>query len=204
MRASIRFTLLFSLFLAVLMAGISPPPSEARDPICDIKEPYVAPPYIPPFVSPPKSKTRLRDNGDGTITDENSGLMWTQKDSYAALNNCLNYNQTREYVKNLRTGGYADWRIPTIKELNGIYDPTKQNVMSWNHDPEYPLALDEKFADGAAYWYWSADCGNTLLTECCARSYYFVNGLVDLRHFDQCNNGGVRAVRNIDNERKNE
>jgi len=193
----IRLAFLLSFVLTTVTARMFTPSVEARDPVCDVQEPYVAPPYIPPPATPPKSKVKLKDNGDGTLTGENSGLMWTQADSYAALNNCLNYNQAREYVENLRTAGYTDWRMPTIKELNSIYDPTQENVMSLDHDPENPLALDEKFADGAAYWYWSADCGKTELTACCARSFYFVKGMIDLRHFDQCNNGGVRAVRNV-------
>ena len=183
--------------LPFLTINFFPHSVEARDPICDIKESYVAPPYIPPLSIPTKPQTRLKDNGDGTITDGVSGLMWTKEDSHAALNECVNYYQAREYVKKLRTGGHTDWRIPTIQELQGIFDNTLENVMSWNHDPEYPLALDKIFADGAAYWYWSSDCGKTELTACCARSFYIVNGLVNLRHFDQCINGGVRAVRNI-------
>ena len=67
--------------------------------------------------------------------------------------------------------------------------------MAWDHDPEYPLALDSKFADGAAYWYWSSNCGTTELTQCCAKTLYFPTGIIGMRRFELCNNGGVRAVR---------
>ena len=158
-----------------------------------------APPYeAPEYVDPPKlpvSKSNLEDNGDGTLTDPDTGLMWTKKDSYADLNKCLTYTESREYVGNLKTGGYEDWRIPTIKELSSIYNDTYENVMAWDHDPEYPLALDSKFADGAAYWYWSIDCGTTEITQCCAKTLYFPTGIIEMRRFELCNNGGVRAVR---------
>ena len=36
----------------------------------------------------------------------------------------------------------------------------------------------------------------TDLTDCCARSFYFVTGMVHVRRFSMCNHGGVRAVRN--------
>ncbi len=154
---------------------------------------YEAPPYVPP--PPPESRLHLIDNGDGTISDPDSGLMWAQKDSYSDLQRCLNWHQSNEYVRTLNVGGHNDWRLPTLKELAGIYDDTKENVISMDHDPNEPLGLDEKFADGAAYWYWSSDFKETELTDCCARTFYFVKGMVHVRRFSLCAKGGVRAVR---------
>lgn len=155
-------------------------------------KPYESPPYVPP--PPPQSKVHLTDNGDGTITDHH-GLMWTQKDSYADLGKCLNWKESFEYVGSLTTGGYKDWRMPTTWELYGIYDDTVENVIAWDHDPENPLHLNSLFADGAAYWYWSGDKQDTMLTDCCAPSFYFVKGFSNMRRLSMCTNGGVRAVR---------
>ncbi len=155
-------------------------------------KPYEAPPYLPP--PPPQSKVHLTDNKDGTITNQ-LGLMWTQKDSYADLGQCLNWYQSYEYVKSLKTGGHSDWRMPTTMELYGIYDDTIENVIAWDNDPENPLHLHTMFADGAAYWYWSSYYDKTELTDCCSRSLYFVTGLANTKRFSYCHNGGVRAVR---------
>jgi hypothetical protein len=57
--------------------------------------------------------------------------------------------------------------------------------------------IDSKFADGAAYWYWSSDTGTTPLTRNCAKTLYFVKGIIEMRRFELCNNGGVRAARRI-------
>lgn len=172
-------------------------PFESRAGVKDVgpKEPYVAPHYIPP--PPPVSKLHLKDNGDGTISDPDSGLMWAQKDSHADLGRCLDWRQSKEYVEDLRTGGYDDWRMPSMPELAGIYDNTRENVISMDHDPEYPLALDEKFADGAAYWYWTSDYHKTDLANCCARLLYFVNGMGHTAPITRCKKGGVRGVRNV-------
>jgi len=64
------------------------------------------------------------------------------------------------YVNQLNTSGHNDWRIPTILELYSIYDDTVENVLAWDHDSNNPLHLDNRFADGAAYWYWSRKRGH--------------------------------------------
>ena len=174
-----------------------PSQSVAKDPICEVPLPYEAPPYVAPVEAPPESRLHLKDNGDGTLTDPDSGLMWARADSYADLGKCLNFKDSQKYVKNLQTGGHTDWRLPTVRELASIYDDTKESASSWDHNPAYPLALDEKFADGAAYWYWSGEAGQSEFTEGCVRTVYFVKGLVHLRQQDQCLNGGVRAVRSV-------
>ena len=187
---------IWSLVLGWIFVLVSTDFALAEELPCRLDPPYEAPAYVDP-PDAPASKSHIRDNGDGTLTDMVTGMMWTQKDSYADLNRCLTYPEAQNYVEKLRTGGYDDWKIPTIKELATIYDDTQENVMAWDHDPEYPLALSSKFADGAAYWYWSIDCGTTELTQCCAKTLYFVTGIIDMRRFELCNNGGVRAVRKV-------
>ncbi|MFZ5451239.1 MAG: DUF1566 domain-containing protein [Thermodesulfobacteriota bacterium] len=60
-------------------------------------------------------------NGDGTITDQATGLMWTQVDSGAAMNweAALSWVQTQNAANYL---GHRDWRLPNAKELQSIVD----------------------------------------------------------------------------------
>lgn len=52
------------------------------------------------------------NNGDGTITDNVTGLMWQE-----TLDNKMTYSEAIEYANESKIGGYDDWRIPNIKEL---------------------------------------------------------------------------------------
>lgn len=190
------YTFLF-VFLCSVDAALCPSVQAEEDSLSRYRQrvPYAAETFVPP--PPLKSTLRLADNGDGTITDPDTQLMWTKKDSYADLSRCMRWHEGKAYVENLTTGGYDDWRLPTQRELYSIYDFPKNNVMGWDHDPENPLHMDEKFADGAAYWYWTSKFYDTELTECCAVSFYFVQGTFHARRYTMCMNGGVRGVRRI-------
>ena len=73
---------------------------------------------------------RFKDNGNLTITDTKTGLMWMKNDSYLHTGHWLNWLESIEFIKQLNEKGFAnhyDWRTPTIKDLSTIYDPNKMN-----------------------------------------------------------------------------
>ncbi len=62
------------------------------------------------------SQTSYNDNGDGTVTDLNTGLIWQNNlpaDKY-------NYADCVSYADTCTLAGYTDWRLPTIKELYSL------------------------------------------------------------------------------------
>ena len=64
------------------------------------------------------------DNGDGTITDRVTGLMWG-KDSSSKL---YQYYMAEKYILGLNNkefAGYNDWRIPTLEELCSLLERGK-------------------------------------------------------------------------------
>ncbi len=66
------------------------------------------------------------DNGDGTISDLATGLMWMKDDSGAMLDKGeLNWQEGLEWVENLNYAGYDDWKMPDAKELHSIVDYTR-------------------------------------------------------------------------------
>ena len=63
----------------------------------------------------------FHDNGDGTISDNATGLMWMQDDNGEGVNweDALSYAESFEYA------GHSDWRLPDAKELQSIVDFTR-------------------------------------------------------------------------------
>jgi len=75
-------------------------------------------------------KNAFKDNGDGTVTDKPTGLMWMKVDSgklKAGKNKDgkLNWQEALTWAENLEYAGYSDWRLPNIKELQSIVDYTR-------------------------------------------------------------------------------
>lgn len=56
------------------------------------------------------------DNGDSTVTDTKTGLMWRKYDNGANVS----YTNAVIYTENLNYGKYANWRIPTMSEVKNI------------------------------------------------------------------------------------
>lgn len=63
-------------------------------------------------------ENQLIDNGDGTITDTATGLMWMQDDSGAGMD----WEDALSYAENLDAAGYDDWLLPDAKQLQSIVD----------------------------------------------------------------------------------
>ena len=58
------------------------------------------------------------DNGDGTITDNITGLLWEK----AHHDTRLDFHDAKRACENLTLGGRGDWRLPNIKELFSLAD----------------------------------------------------------------------------------
>ncbi len=89
----------------------------------------------------PRNPQSFTDNGDGTVTDNNTTLMWQQ--GIAAP---TTWDAAGTYCSNLSTGGYNDWRLPDPKELKSIV----------NHDNVNPSIDTTYFPGTANTWYWSS------------------------------------------------
>jgi len=83
----------------------------------------------------------LTDNGNGTVTDSRTGLIWEQGEPGA-----MTWGAALSYCEGRNLGGSTSWRLPNIKELESLTDDTR-----WN-----PSIDTSKFPNAYASYYWSS------------------------------------------------
>jgi len=94
------------------------------------------------------------DNGDGTITDNATGLMWMKNDDGEGMvwEDALSYAETSEFAN------HNDWRLPNVKELQSIVDYSRSPSTSNSAaiDPMFNCSVitDEGGEDNYPF-YWS-------------------------------------------------
>ncbi len=89
--------------------------------------------------------SRLQNNGDGTVTDLLTGLMWTQDANPAGTP--MTWQEALDYASNVTVGGYADWRLPNRKELRSLVDYSRNYP---------PLSQGPPFVNAPDFMYWSS------------------------------------------------
>ncbi len=134
---------------------------------------------------------RFKVNGQESVVDTQTGLMWQKPDSYHEIQKGMNWYEALEYVdrKNAeKFAGFSDWRLPTLNELKQIWDP-KRPIVSKDGEP---IGLPSVFASGGSYYLWTSNERNL------DHSWYYGLGqreeyfnLKDLGDLDQ----GVKLVR---------
>lgn len=100
----------------------------------------------------PKAGDRFVDNGDGTITDNATGLMWVKDPSQLGgvwgtpgTPSKITWNIIIDTCFSLDYAGHNDWRLPNIKELFGITDCERSDVH-----------INPIFSNAVADYYWSS------------------------------------------------
>ena len=100
------------------------------------------------------------DNGDGTVTDDATGLMWAQNDSGIDEAGGLNWEEALAWIETQNAAeylGYGDWRLPNVKELQSIVDYTRSPATTGSAaiDPLFgatAITNEAGEADFAFYW----------------------------------------------------
>lgn len=102
--------------------------------------------------------TRWCDNGDGTVTDMTTGLVWLQEASWGGLKkweDCTGHDDAHTRAGLLKAADYAwlsdgsvegDWRLPTLGELKALTSGTE------------PVSLGDMraFSGVQSFYYWSS------------------------------------------------
>lgn len=91
------------------------------------------------FIINPQSFT---DNGDGTVTDNNTGLMWQKTDGGE-----MTFENAVKYCESLSLAGYNDWRLPVNHELFSLN----------KYDVSNPAVNTVYFVKTAAEYWWTGE-----------------------------------------------
>ncbi len=107
--------------------------------------------------NPAYGKNDFQANGDGTVTDRATGLMWSQADSARGMNweTALAWVQEKNAAKHL---GRNDWRLPSVKELQSLVDYTRspETTRSAAIDPLFSCTAVTDAAQQVDFpYYWS-------------------------------------------------
>ena len=101
---------------------------------------------------------RFMDNGDKTITDTKTGLMWMKEDSYLHSGHWVNWFKSIQFIKQMNKEGFAneyDWRLPTIDQLTTLYEMDKMNSKVLGKGMN--IHIDPIFAKEGSGSIWSVD-----------------------------------------------
>ncbi len=127
------------------------------------------------------------DNGDGTVTDSTTNLVWQQCSmgqnadaTCTGTATTANWQAVLEYCENLTLDGRTDWRLPSLLELESIMDKDKSN-------PAIDITV---FPATVAGYYWSSS--TYVGYPASAWSVYFDSGYSYT--YDKADNYYVRCV----------
>lgn len=121
----------------------------------------------------PKRGARFTDNGDGTITDNGTGLMWVkdpENDLPAPWPGACAWELAIMRCESLTFAGHSDWRLPNINELLSILDYSR-----------YSPAVDPTFFPNTIndyYWTsstWKGSTGSKHLINFIFPFTYFIS-----------------------------
>jgi hypothetical protein len=95
--------------------------------------------------------------------DSATGLIWAVKDNGSSVGP----NQASDYCRGLRSGGYSDWRLPTIEELEALYDSklSKQNKVKGPIELSDPCVLSATSNSSGEIWSFCFNSGGRNLGE---------------------------------------
>ena len=136
------------------------------------------------------SENRLVDNGDDTVTDSLTQLMWKKNDSYLDLLKFVSYTAALKYLvkqNEASFAGYQDWRFPTKREAHSLFD------IDQNLKDKYDMLvhIDSVFTEGCGHDTWTSNTRGKIT----AYVYSFSSCAGGHKEVDDILNSSVRLVR---------
>ena len=97
---------------------------------------------------------RFTDNGDGTVTDNLTGLMWTKDADIGSGGRT--WSEALSDCASCTAGGHSDWRLPNVRELHSLIDYGQWDPALSNTSGLGRWAEDDPFINVQSVNYWSS------------------------------------------------
>ena len=142
-------------------------PSKKVDPLSDkTAEPSAAKQTAPakkpaPGKKPAPELKPFVDNGDGTVTDPNTELIWKKTDAWLDTHKFYTWQDHRTYVDQInkkKHAGIDNWRIPNKQEASTLVDKTGTKTCEDKNGTMFPL--DPIFDSGCVANTWVSECSD--------------------------------------------
>ncbi len=94
--------------------------------------------------------SRFIDNGNYTITDNQTGLTWFKKDSRQLMGKWIHLEKAIKFADEKNTenfGGFNDWRVPKLEDIKTIFDKSFSQRDFGNTEIHIPAEFEPKCAD---------------------------------------------------------
>ncbi|MFQ5443606.1 MAG: DUF1566 domain-containing protein [Nitrospinales bacterium] len=117
----------------------------------------------PKIETPTKAEKdkRFVDQGDDTILDIRTRLVWLKRDTWQITGKWMNWVQSKEYADNLnklKFAGACNWRLPTSNEAKTLFDRSLKNKDHWGQAAFIPSV----FPNGFGFLCWTSDVRNKI------------------------------------------
>ena len=92
---------------------------------------------------------------DGTVWDTQTDLLWAARDNGSNIK----WEDAKFYCENYRGGSYKDWRMPTLNELEGLYDESKSRPATCYSGNNIHVATE--LIDITCFYSWASETSTT-------------------------------------------
>jgi hypothetical protein len=105
------------------------------------------------------------DNGDGTVTDNVTALLWQQSASTTVFTwgAASTVGTAQNYCATLTLAGFSGWRVPSLVELTSLIDPANSPAINGAFFPAVPVFsswwTSTPLAGGTDVWIVTAGIG---------------------------------------------
>jgi hypothetical protein len=94
--------------------------------------------------------SRFIDNGNDTVSDNQTELTWFKKDSRQILGKWIHLEKAMKFAEeqnDVNFGGFNDWRIPKLEDIKTVFDKSFSQKDFGNSEIHIPAEFEPKGAD---------------------------------------------------------